>query len=183
MPIADEARKGISIEPLREFVVAAGRIVLPSVMNSLAAATTNSLNGSIDMPFLASSAIGTLQEVGFCIQSLGLELNNSLTAQNCIGKVEAADFSPGTAQISVDLSAYLANDNWSLLQKKLTQEPFALGFMLRNVDGWYGFYLPAIQVSFDDPSSGGANQEISLDMSGTAKVGPNGESALYIYRA
>lgn len=147
------------------------------------AATSNSLNGSVDMPFLASSALGTLQEVGFCIQSLGLELNNNFSAQNCIGKVEAADHSAGTAQISVDLSAYLANDNWPMLEKKLSQEPFALGFILRNLDGWYGFYLPAIQVSFDDPSSGGANQDISLEMSGTAKVGPAGESALYIYRS
>lgn len=148
-----------------------------------APATTNSLNGSIDMPFISSSAVGVLQDVGFCIQSLGLELSNNLTAQNCIGKVEAADFSAGTAQISIDMAAYLADSNWSLLQKKLSQAAFSMGFMLKNLDGWYGFYLPAIQVSFDDPSSGGANQEISLDMKGTAKVGPAGESALYIYRS
>ena len=152
------------------------RVVTPS-------GTTNSLNGSIDMPFISSSAVGILQDVGFCIQSLGLELSNNLSAQNCIGKVEAADYSIGTAAISIDLSAYLADDNWSLLQKKLTQEEFAMGFMLKNSDGWLGFYLPAIQVSFDDPSSGGANQEISLEMSGMAKVGPNGESSLYIYRS
>lgn len=148
-----------------------------------APATTNSLNGSIDMPFINSSSVGTLQDVEFCIQSVGIELTNNLTAQNCIGKVEAADFSAGTAGISIDLSAYLANDNWSLLQKKLTQESFALGFMVRNLDGWYGFYLPALQVTFDDPSSGGANQEVSLEMSGMAKIGTNGESSLYLFRS
>ena len=148
-----------------------------------APATTNSLNGSIDMPFINSSAVGTLEDVDFCIQSLGIELNNNNQAQTCIGKVAPAGYSAGTANIQIDLSAYLANDNWALLAKKLSQESFAVGFMLKNVDGWLGFYLPAIQVSFDDPSSGGANQEISLEMSGTAKVGPNGESALYIYRS
>lgn len=148
-----------------------------------APATTNSLNGSIDMPFIASSSVGTFDGVDFCIQSLALELNNNLQAQQCIGSVSPQDYSAGTANISIDLSAYLANDNWSLLAKKLSQESFAIGFLLKNVDGWYGFYIPAVQVSFDDPSSGGANQEISLEMSGTAKVGANGESSLYIYRS
>ena len=35
------------------------------------AATTQSLNGSIDMPFIASSAVGVLSEAEFCIQSAG----------------------------------------------------------------------------------------------------------------
>lgn len=146
-------------------------------------ATSNSLNGSVDMPFISSSAVGVLDDVGFCIQTVGIELNNNLQAQNCIGVIAPKDYSPGTAQVSVTLSAYLADDNWSVIAKKLTQESFALGFMLKNASGWYGFYIPAAQLSFDDPSSGGANQEISLDMSGTAKVGSNGESALYVYRS
>ena len=158
-----------------EFITNARTVVSP--------ATTNSMNGSIDMPFISSSAVGLLSDVDFCIQSLGIELNNNLQAQNCIGEVAPKDYSAGTAAISVDLSAYLANGNWSLLAKKLSQESFAIGFMLKNIDGWYGFYLPAVQVSFDDPGSSGANQEISLEMSGTAKVGDSGESALYIYRS
>jgi hypothetical protein len=77
----------------------------------------------------------------------------------------------------------LKDGNWGLLAKKLSQEAFAIGFMVKNTDGWYGFYMPAIQVSFDDPASGGQNQEISMEMTGTAKVGSGGESALSIYRA
>jgi hypothetical protein len=148
-----------------------------------AAATSNSLNGSVDMPFINSSMIGTLDEIDFCIQSVGLSLNNNFQAQNCIGETAPRDYSPGTASIEVNLSAYLSNENWDVIAKKLTQESFAIGFMVKNVDGWYGFYLPAVQVSFDDPSSGGANQEISLEMSGTAKVGANGEKSLTIYRS
>lgn len=153
-----------------------GRTITP-------AATTNSMNGSIDMPFISSELAGTFEEADFCIQSLSLEVNNNLTAQTCIGQIAPKDYSPGTSAISVSLSAYLGDENWDALALKLSQAPFAMGFMIRNVDGWYGFYMPAIQVSFPDPSSAGANQEVSLEMEGTAKIGENGESALVIYRS
>lgn len=167
--------KHIEADTAGEFITNARTIIAP--------ATTNSMNGSIDMPFLNSSAVGILDEVTFCIQSLGITLNNNYLAQTCIGEAAPKDYSPGTAEIEVSLSTYLSNTNWAILGKKLTQEPIAIGFMVKNIDGWYGFYLPALQVSFDDPSSGGANQEISLDMSGTARVGLNGESSLTIYRS
>jgi hypothetical protein len=152
-----------------------GRTILP-------ASTTNAFNGSIDMPFVNSSSTGVLDEATFCIQSASLSLNNNMQAQTCIGEAAPKDYSPGEASIEVSISAYLADDNWNFLAKKLTQEPFALGFMVKNAGGFYGFYLPAIQTSFSDPASGGANQQISIEMTGTAKVGANGESALYIYR-
>jgi hypothetical protein len=148
----------------------------------LQASTTNAFNGSIDMPFVNSSSTGVLDEATFCIQSASLSLNNNMQAQTCIGEAAPKDYSPGEASIEVSLSAYLADENWNFLAKKLTQEPFALGFMVKNAGGFYGFYLPAIQTTFSDPASGGANQQISIEMTGTAKVGENGESALYIYR-
>lgn len=148
-----------------------------------AAATSNSLNGSVDMPFINSSLAGTLDDEDFCIQSVAMNLNNNMQPQNCIGETAPVDYSPGTAGIGINLSTYLSNNNWQALALKLSQVPFGLGFMVKNVDGWYGFYLPAVQVSFDDPASGGANQQISLEMTGTAKVGANGESPLYIYRS
>ncbi len=148
-----------------------------------APATTNSMNGSVDMPILVSALAGTLDEVSFCVQSIGLGLNNNLTARTCIGRIAPAGYAEGTAAVEINLSAYLADDNWDAMALKLSQQPFALGWQIKNVDGWYGFYVPAVQISFDDPASGGANQEISLESSGTGKVGPNGESALYIYRS
>jgi len=148
-----------------------------------AAATSNSLNGSVDMPFLINSAGGTLTESDFCIQSVNLTLNNNLTPQTCIGQAAPDNYSAGTAAIEVSLTAYLANENWSLLAKKLTQEPFSLGFLVKNNDGWYAFFLPAVQVSFEDPSAAGTNQDVFLNMTGVAKVGANGEKALRIYRS
>lgn len=145
-------------------------------------ATTPSMNGSVDMPFIATDVTGDWDQDAFCLQNLNLTLNNNLSVQNCIGKIAPEDYSPGTAQIGVELSSYLKDTNWDMLQRKLTQESFGIGFMTKNEGGAYGFFLPAIQVSFDDPSSGGQNQEVSLEMSGTAKVGDNQESALTIYR-
>ncbi len=145
-------------------------------------ASSQSMNGSIDMPFLGYSASGTFEEADVCIQNVTIGVNNNLTTQTCIGRVAPKNFSPGTANVSISLGSYLADENWSLLASKLTQDPFALGFMVKNSGGAYGFYLPACQVTFDDPASGGANQDIMLDMSGIAKVGANGESPLTIFK-
>lgn len=145
-------------------------------------ATTNTMNGSVDMPFTTTDVTGAYAQDGFCIQSLKIQMNNNFQPQTCIGNAAPEAYSPGTAQIKVDLSSYLKDANWDLLARKLSQASFALGFMVKNTDGWYGFFMPAIQVSFDDPASGGANQLISLAMSGTAKVGASGESALSIFR-
>ena len=148
-----------------------------------AAATTQTFNGSIDMPFLASDAIGTFGASEFALRSVSLNMGNNLNPQTVIGNSAPTDYSSGTARIEVSLSAYLNDDAWAVLPKKLTQESFALGFMVKNTGGWYGFYLPAVQVSFDDPASPGQDQDILLEMSGQAKVGASGESSMTIYRS
>lgn len=147
-----------------------------------APATSDSLNGSIDMPFLASDAVGTFNDANMDIRSVGLKLNNNLSPQNVIGDVAPRDYSQGTARVEVDLSAYLKDNSWDMLEKRLTQQAFALGFMVQNLGGFYGFYMPAIQVSFDDPNSGGQDQDVILQAKGQAKVGANQESSLTIYR-
>ena len=147
------------------------------------APTSTSFNGSIDMAFLASSAGGTFTGVDFCIQSIEITLANNNTAQNCVGKIGPDNYSLGTAAVNVSLSAYLSDETWQFLDKKLSQESFSLGFIVKNSGGYYAFYIPALQVAFDDPASGGQNTDIILDMSGVAKVGDNGEKSLYIYKS
>ena len=146
------------------------------------AATTNSMNGSVDMPFIGTNLGGVLADSGFCIQSVEIDLNNNLSAQNCIGILAPTNYSAGTAKVSVNLSTYLADANWLVLAKKLDQTSFSLGFQVKNADGWFAFYMPAVQVNFDDGQVPGANQEIILTMSGMAKIGSAGESALYIMK-
>ena len=161
-------------DSLAEFITT-GRTINPS-------ASTSSLNGSIDMPFISSSSLGELSPVDFCIQSLSIDLDNNNNAQNCIGKIGPKNFSAGSASVSVSLSAYLADDTWGVLARKLDQTAFSLGFLIKNAEGGYGFYLPAVQVSFSDPSVSGANTDISLEMDGVGRAGPSGESTLYIFR-
>lgn len=146
-------------------------------------ATTQSLNGSIDMPLIASNIAGILDGLTFCIQSAEISLDNNSRPENCIGLAAPNDHNFGVANVAVNLSAYLSNENWLILKKKLTQESFSLGFQVKNSDGYYAFYIPALQVSFDDPSSDGPNQDVILSMSGVAKVGANGEKSLYIYKS
>ena len=148
-----------------------------------APATTSSLNGSIDMPFFASDVLtGTLEISGFPVKSVGLKLDNGLNAQTVIGTAAPIDYTPGTAKVDVSMEAYLNDATFGILPKKLTQDPFAIGFMVKNAGGAYGFFLPQVQVTFDDPATGGQNQDIMTSMSGMAKVGATGESALTVYR-
>jgi len=148
-----------------------------------AQATTQTFNGSIDMPFVANSLSGTFEEAAICVKNLSLKLDNNFTPVTCIGKAAPEDYTPGTAKIDVDLSAYLEDDSWSLMPYKLSQDPFAFAFMVKNSGGWYGYYMPALQATFDDPAAGGQNQDILLNMKAMAKVGATGESALAIYRS
>lgn len=148
-----------------------------------APATTNSLNGSIDMPFLVTQDGAVIGEANFCIQSVEINLNNNLTPQTCIGESAPRSYNLGTALPEVTLSAYLDDQNFSYLQKKLTQESVAIGFMVKNAGGYYAVYMPAVQLSFDDPASPGQNQDVIMSMSGVAKVGDNNEKSMVIYRS
>ncbi len=146
-------------------------------------ATTPTMNGSIDMPFFVTNASGAFTS-GLLLQNFNINLNNNLSAQTAIGNIAPRDYSAGTAQITLELSAYLDNTSWAgVMEKKLSQEAFAAGWMVKNPGGWYGFYIPQLQVSFEDPASPGRDQDILLEMSGTAKVNVDGSSAFVIYRA
>lgn len=145
-------------------------------------ATTDTLNGSVDMPFIGTSALGSFAASAFSVKSVGIKLDNNLLAQTAIGNIAPSDYTPGTCKIDIDLSAYLSDSSFPLLAQRLTQTPIQIGFAVKNTGGGYGFYLPAVQLSFDDPSSGGQNQDIMLGMKGMAKVGSSGESAIKIFR-
>lgn len=147
-----------------------------------AAATTQTFNGSVDMPFFATSALGAFDISNLLVQSLSISLSNNLSAQTVIGDIAPVDYSAGTAAIGIEMAAYLNDPSWAILAKKLTQDPFEVGFLVKNNGGFYGFYMPAVQVSFEDPASPGANQDILLSMSGTAKVGATGQKSFVIYR-
>jgi hypothetical protein len=143
------------------------------------AATTAPLNASVDVPIVASDGTSTT----FCIESFDLTLDNGLEPSNCIGTIAPEGYTLGTASIDINASIYLGDSSYdSFMAQKLTQDPVALTFTMQNAAGGYAFYLPAVQLTFPDPSSEGQNTQTMLEASGTAKVGANGESALKLYK-
>lgn len=138
-----------------------------------------------EMPLNASSDIGlTIVDgvaVDFCIQSFGFTLNNNHDPMNCMGHIAPEGYSPGTAAIEINMSAYLVNENFGYLQKKLSLVPVDVTYSARNADGGIAIRFPAAQLSFPDPASAGRDEQVTLDMAGTAKPGADGQS-MYVYR-
>ena len=141
--------------------------------------STVPVNASIDVPLVTTDGTATT----FCIESFSLDLDNGLDPTNCIGRIAPTAYTLGTAALSVSANMYLSDTSYdAFMYKKLTQEPLSMMFSMRSIDGGYAFSLAAVQLSFPDPSSGGANQQTMLEATGTAKVGPNGTSALTIWK-
>jgi hypothetical protein len=136
-------------------------------------------------PFNASSDIGLVIVDGkvadFCIQSLQISLSNGLTPQTCMGTLAPRQYSLGMAAITVSGSAYLSDENWGMMAKKLSQTPVSIAFTVQNDDGGMAVVLHGAQLSFPDPSSGGMDQQVSIEFSGSAKQVAAGYFDLYMF--
>jgi hypothetical protein len=134
-------------------------------------------------PFNASSDIGLVIVEGevadFCIQSLQISLSNGLTPQTCMGTLAPRQYALGMAAITVSGSAYLSDENWDLMAKKLSQTPVSIAFSVENDDGGMAFVIHGAQLSFPDPSSGGMDQQVSIEFSGAAKAVESGYFDIY----
>jgi hypothetical protein len=143
------------------------------------AGTTQPLNASIDVPLVMVGGSPS----DFCVETLTIDLDNGLTAQNCIGKTAPTGYTLGTAAVSITASIYLSATSYAaFMPEKLTQAPIAMLVTIENGSGGYGFELTAVQLSFPDPAATGQNQDTMIDAEGVGKVGPNGESALRIHK-
>lgn len=159
-------------ESYEQQIVTAGGTVNP-------AGTEQPLNASIDFPLVIAGGAAT----EFCIESLELTFSNNLDPETCIGKQSPQNYTLGTAQIDVSMSAYLSDTSYdALMASKLSLTPLSIGFEATNADGGYSFVLPAVQLSFPDPSSEGLDSQTMIEAAGTAKVGANGESAITVYK-
>lgn len=138
-----------------------------------------------EVPLNASSDVGLTIIDGvaadFCIQALGFTLSNNHDPSNCMGHLAPEGYAPGTASIEVNMSAYLVNENFDYLEKKLSLTPVDVTYSARNVDGGIAVRFPAAQLSFPDPAQAGRDEQVTLDMAGTAKPGTAGQS-MYVYR-
>lgn len=142
------------------------------------AGTSEPLNGSIDMPLVTVGG----QPTDFCIQSVGLELSNNATPQNCIGLIAPAKYNLGTVSINITASIYLGDQSYDkFMPGKLTMEPTSFVFAAVDEDHGYAFDLRAVQLSFPDPAASG-DTPVLIEASGVAKVAAGGASALRIWR-
>ena len=141
------------------------------------------LDAGTDQPYNASSDIGIVLIDGevsdFCIQSLSITLNNGLSPQVCMGSLAPREYALGTAAITVSGSTYLADENWELMLKKVTQEPVSIGFMVSNQDGGLLVFLHGVQLTFPDGAAQGLDQQVSLQFSGKATATESGYFDLY----
>ena len=153
-------------------VITAGGTVNP-------AGTSNPLNASIDVPLVTSDGSSTT----WCMESFTIDLDNGLSPENCIGKSAPQGYTLGTAAVNVTASIYNSDTSYDdFMPAKLTQDPISMTFTMENASGGYAIALSAIQLSFPDPSATGANEQATIEATGTGKVGANGESAIRIYR-
>lgn len=143
-----------------------------------------------EIPYNATSDIGLVlidDEAGnpvdanFCIQSLSVELANNHQAEECIGDLAPGAYSAGTASITVEMSGYLADENFHYVQKKIDQTPVEIAYYAENQDGGIAVHVFEAQLSFDDPASGGRDQIVTMDMSGTARYSEQYGNSMRIY--
>jgi hypothetical protein len=136
-----------------------------------------------DQPFNASSDIGLVIVGGavadFCIQSLQITLANGLTPQTCMGSLAPRQYALGTAGITISGSAYLSDENWRLMTNKISQTPISIAYTVENEDGGFAVVVHGAQLSFPDPASGGMDQQVSIEFSGSAKAVESGYFDIY----
>lgn len=146
------------------------------------------INAAGDLAVISSatdSGLLTVDDkgVGFCVESWEVTLDNNLTPQNCIGQVTASKFNIGKANVSFTMSVYNSDVAYDrLMALKWNQNPMALTLVGNNEDGGYVFEMPSVQLNFPDPASTGENTQVMMEVSGVAKIGDDGESALTVYR-
>jgi hypothetical protein len=140
---------------------------------------------STTQPLNATSDIGTVfidgQVAKFCVQKLDITLNNGSTPQQCLGSLAPRKYSLGQATVNVAGSAYLADENWSLMEKKLTQEPVSIAYSAQNKDGGIAVLVHGAQLSFPDASAMGLDQQVSIEFTGTAKKVEEGYFDIYFF--
>jgi hypothetical protein len=141
------------------------------------------LAAGTDQPLNASSDIGTVFVEGapatFCIQNLNLTISNGMTPSVCLGELAPQNYSLGTAAVEISGSAYLADSDWSLMAKKISQAPVMIGYTAINDNGGIGVVVHGAQLSFPDPSSAGMDQQVSIAFTGSAKSVTSGYLDIY----
>jgi hypothetical protein len=142
-------------------------------------ATTNAaLNASSDIGLVLLD--GQASECGF--SKLTMSLDNNMQASNQLGEIAPCNQTGFEATVNVSATMELTDNNTDLVKNKISQTP--IEFATYSVDSnglGYGIHIYAAQLSFSDPSAGGGNQFVSMDMSGVAKVSDTYGKTMRLY--
>lgn len=170
--LAASYRQNLTNPSLHQQIDAAGGEVAP-------AGTAQPLNASIDMGLVTVDG----QPTDYCINKLGITFGNGATPQNCIGHIGPMRYNLGTVGIAVTADIYNSDPAYDkFMPAKLTLEPVGITMGAGNADGGYVFELPAVQLTFPDPSNpGGDSAVVMMNMAGAAKVAEDGGSAIKIF--
>lgn len=137
------------------------------------------INSTVDMGVLVIDGAA----VPYCVEGMKVTLTNNLAPQKCVGKVGPKDQVPFEAAITVDVTAHLDATSFALLGDKILQTKIGIGFNLRDGNGLgYAIYLPAVQLSFPDPSMSGKNAHVMLEMSGVASYDETMLNTMFLSR-
>ena len=135
------------------------------VMNATTDLTTLNING-------APSTV--------CVQSLTLNLDNSLRNRNCIGSVYAKGIMYGTVAITGSMQVYFSADAFAMYQNVLDNADISFSFAVTDGITQYTFTIPRAKVTGDAPTGTGLDSDVELSLEFTALLDPTTETSLLI---
>ena len=128
------------------------------------------MNPSTNMPMLMIDG----QIATYCVEGVTLNLDNGMTARNCIGQLNKSGYDLGQASIEVTVNAHFSDSNFGFLQDILDQTTVTIAWPVVDDDGFGYFFEVSCQLSADDPDVSGQDAQAMLELSGSGAVGSNG---------
>jgi len=136
----------------------------------LPAPAENFFNPTSDMPFVMIDG----QVATYCVESLGVTLDNGVSSKDCIGRLTKAGFDLGTAKVGVTMDAHFSDNNFPMLQRILDQDTVEIAWpVIDNEGNGYMFYV-SCQLTGDDPDVSGQDAQAMLNLSGSGAIGDDG---------
>ena len=144
-------------------------------------------SGGTEDPLNSSGDVGTIVVDGavttYCIEQLGLQLDNGALPHNCVGSLTPANQTLTGLSLNVNMDVYLADGNFDLHSKKLTQTPISVSYTAIDSAGkGFGVQIPAVQLSFPDANAAGRRQINKLSLAGVAKKDATVGQTIYLYK-
>lgn len=141
-----------------------------------AVATEQALSGSSHVGLIVVDGA----RVAYCLSGFNLQVSNNHSARNCLGSLAPSNQDAGEASVNVSLNAYLTDDNFSFHAAKTNGSTVSVVFPVVNNGEGYAFAIPAFKPNSSDAQSGGKNQQLMMNITGTAEP-TSTRNALRIY--